>query len=397
MLRFCLPLLLILNFFLGVSVAQEDPPLRIWVDLASAPAFEALAREFEQETGYRVAIEVHPIGKMLDDYREALSTAYAPDLFIGVHDWIPQMLDNTAIAPLDLSSWEADFHQPALEALQVDGFYYGVPLLEENIAFLRHPQRVPVMPTDWEAVRQLSSEGQNFLFLNENALYFIPLLSAYGGYIYGRAADGSAIIEDIGLDQADAMAAANYFEGMVDDDLSPSGLQAEDLIERYIEGYASMMPVDRWMLTALDEAGVPYTLGAFPAGPGGAARPMIGVEAIFLNPLGDSPLIAESFLYNYVLEDTFLKTLSAENVEKNGRVPAYIPAREAVTDPLTLGFMAAGEEGQALPVFAEMQPAWTQLALALKRIDKDIYSGEDAFKIAAAEIRQALAEIDEEP
>ena len=73
-----------------------------------------------------------------------------PDIVIGAHDWLGELVANGVVEPLDLSGVADGFNPVAVEAFTYDGQTYGLPYAVENIALVRNTDLVPEAPATFE-------------------------------------------------------------------------------------------------------------------------------------------------------------------------------------------------------------------------------------------------------
>ena len=125
------------------GVAAQDQTLTIWADLNRAPILEAVAPEFTDEYGVEVVIQQVGFGDIRDQFIIAAPAGEGPDIFIGAHDWIGELVASGLLSPIDLGD-KAEFFLPnAIDGFIYNGQLYGVPLAVENIGFFRNTELVP--------------------------------------------------------------------------------------------------------------------------------------------------------------------------------------------------------------------------------------------------------------
>ena len=71
-----------------------------------------------------------------------------PDVIVGAHDWLGELVQNQAVKPINLSAdMQAKFPAEAMAATKFNGQIYGVPYAVENIGIVRLYGAEPAMAT----------------------------------------------------------------------------------------------------------------------------------------------------------------------------------------------------------------------------------------------------------
>ena len=121
------------------AAPTDEAPVRgseelvIWTDDIKFDAIQAVADDFAADNDITVGVQV------VTDTRAAFITANAagngPDVVVGAHDWIGQLVQNGAIDPLQLSPGDlAGFSETAVQATTYNGQLYGLPYQVESLA-----------------------------------------------------------------------------------------------------------------------------------------------------------------------------------------------------------------------------------------------------------------------
>jgi arabinogalactan oligomer/maltooligosaccharide transport system substrate-binding protein len=200
---------------------QAPPPepettLVIWADETRAPILQALADEFE--AAYGVGLEVQQIADINDQLPIAAPAGEGPDIFIGPHDRLGGWVDSGLVTPIDLGD-KADLFLPvALDAFTYDDKLYGMPYAIENMALFRNADLVPDAPQTWEELLQVGSDliqsgdVTYALVLEDNGYKVYPILTSFGGYVFGRSDAGVWDPNDLGIDSTGMIDAGKWIE-----------------------------------------------------------------------------------------------------------------------------------------------------------------------------------------
>lgn len=395
--RYVVWLIVVMALTFGVTltaVAQDRPDLLIWADNTRAPALQPLVEQFSSEFG--VTAEVQEIG--LGDIRANLPVAgpagEGPDILIAAHDWIGELVLNGSVVPLDLGDLASDFSEASLKLFTYNGELYGMPYAVENVAFFRNPELVPDAPATWDDVQaisqQLVTDGKTkygFLPQGGDPYHFFPIMSAFGGYVFGVDDAGNPNPNDVGIDSEGAVAAGTWLEGMVKAGLIPQALDYDTMLSNFENKDSAMLVTGPWALNRIKESGIPYAISDIPAGPAGPGRPFIGGQGFMISAFSENQLLAESFLLDFMAANDPMKAM----YDADPRPPAYLPLRETLEDADLTAFDHAGAVGVPQPSIPQMTTVWGSWGSAVGFIISGEQAPADAFKTAAEQIRELIA------
>ena len=394
-----LTLLLVIALVVGalpaLTSAQEAPSLLIWVDETRAAVIEELGPSFTEEFGVELVVQQLGFGDIRDQLRIAGPAGEGPDIIIGAHDWLGELVVNGLLAPVDLGDAVEDFAPAAIQGFTWDGDLYGVPYAVENVGFFYNTDLVPTAPTTWDEVVEISKtlmdEGKaEYGFIRQigDPYHFFPIQTAFGGYIFGLDELGNYNAEDVGVDNEGSIAALQWLQGLIKEGMMPSSLEGGDAEALFQDSQAAMYITGPWNVQRFLDAGVPFGIAALPAGPDGdPGRPFLGVQAFMVSAFSQNPLLAQAFLTEWVATEDVQYAL----YEEGGRTPAHLAAAERVEDPYLAGLTAAGAVGQPMPAIPAMSAVWTAwtdaITLAMQNPDQDAVE----LATAAAEAIRAAA------
>lgn len=382
-------LLLLMSVFVA---SAQDESLTVWGSESSTPVLEELALQFEEEFGIPVIVHEVPFLDIRDQFKTAAPAGEGPDIFIGAHDWLGDLAANGLLAELDLADVEADFLPSALAAFVYEGAQYGLPTAAENVAFIRNLDLVPENPATWEEVRAISEElvaaGDSmygWIIQDTDPYHSFSLLTAYGGYVFSVSEAGYDPA-DVGIDSEGAIAGAAFMESFVADGLMPTGVDYDVMHTLFETGDAAMIITGPWAIPRIEESGVNFAVGGLPAGPGGAAKPFLGVVGFMVNAFSENKILAEAFLLDFIATEEVM----ASFYSADPRPPSHIGLRESLDDEIMAGFVAAGTEGLAMPAIPEMGSVWAAWANAMTLVRTGELSAEEAFSNAGEQIRALI-------
>jgi len=365
--------------------------LVIWADPNRVKALKPFADQFGTENG--VTVEVKEISK---DNQQTFLTASqqgsGPDVMVGAHDWIGNLVQNGAIEPVNLTeAQKASFSEIAMKAVTFGGQVYAAPYAMENIALIRNTDLVPDAPATIEDMvkkgKELKADGKvkEILCLpvtqKGDAFHAYPIFAAGGGSLFGTTPDGDPDPKQVMVGSAGSVKAFEKLKAL--GEKGDGALKTSITLENYIVNFAgekcAFLISGPWAMADVKKGGFGYDITAVPSFEGGSpATPFVGVQSFFVAAKGKNKTLAQEFVTNYVTNKDVAKALYAADP----RPPALTAALEEVkaADADAGKFMDAGKEGLPMPAIPEMQAVWEPFGIA----EAAIVKGGDAAKAAEA-------------
>ena len=359
--------------------AASSGTFTIWADEVRTPPLQAQCDAFAEANGITCDVVQIDFGDIRSRVVQGSQTGDVPDLFIGAHDWLGELVTNGVVTPVDLGANEANFSEVAVKAVAYDGESYGVPYAVENVALLTNPALSPECPASLDDLisqgEALRKDGKAKLPLamqmgdQGDAYHWYPLYSANGGYIFGENADGTTNVEDMGVGQPGSIAAAENLQLMADKKLIKASVTGDIAKESYNSGDSAWFITGPWNVNDA-VAAVPDTkVCPVPNGPDTSSA-FIGVQTMFIPTKAPNALIAQTFLNDYVMTTEFMDAMFAADP----RPPAWTESAQKVSsDPILAGFIDYGLQGIPQPSVPEMGSVWEALGLS----EFKVASGED--------------------
>ena len=228
----------------------------IWADEVRTAPIKAECDKFAEANGITCEVVQIDFGDIRAKVVQGNQTGDVPDLFIGAHDWLGELVTNGVVTPFDLGSKSADFSEVAVKAVAYDGKSYGVPYAVENIAMLTNPKLSPECPASLD---DLVSQGEALLKDKKaslpvalqigdkgDAYHWYPMYSANGGYIFGENADGTTNVDDMGVGKEGSIAAAESLQMMADKKLLKASVTGDIAKESYNGGDSAWFITGPW-------------------------------------------------------------------------------------------------------------------------------------------------------
>ena len=202
----------------GTGGKASGTDLLIWT--GGGPGGEAtkkLAATFGKANGVNVTVQIVP-KDLQTQFVTAAQAGNSPDVVMGAHDWIGNLVQNGAIDPVQMSDETQSLFEPlAIKAVTFNGQTYGIPFTMNNIVLFRNTELAPEAPKTIEEMvakgKELKAAGK----VSEIVAYPIgptgdpyhinPLYTSGGGYMFGTQSDGDFNPQDLGVAKPEAAAA----------------------------------------------------------------------------------------------------------------------------------------------------------------------------------------------
>jgi arabinogalactan oligomer/maltooligosaccharide transport system substrate-binding protein len=373
-----------------------EPPVEelvIWADALFAPILEEISRDFTEE--YGVEVVVQPMS--MDDVREqtliAAPAGEGPDIIEGPHDWVGALVEGGVLAPIDLAEKQDLFLPAAIQAFTYEGKLYGMGLITENVALFRNIDLMPEAPETWdemvEMCDEIMAEGVEHCFLLQqgDAYHFFPILSSFGGYLFGQNPDRTYNPDDIGIDSPGSLASAEWLDSMVKMGYIQADVDYDTAKALFSEGQAGMYLTGPWNLSFFQESETPYAISPIPAGTE-EAKPFLGVRGLMVSAFSEQPLLAQTFLTEFWTTEGAMQAY----YEATNKPVALMSVCEKIDDPDIAALGEAGRYAMAMPAIPEMAAFWGTMGDAITLIMQQQADPIEAFQNAAEQIRALIAE-----
>ena len=365
----CLCVLLLAGL-VTTSSASTAGKLVIWGDELRASVLRGLTADFSYK--YRIPIEVQELG--FGDIRDQLGVAgpagKGPDIIVGAHDWLGQLVANGLLEPIDLQGKDRDFLAVSLDAFKWGSKLYGLPYAMESVGLFYNRALVPNPPATWAELEALCKKLTNrdkqqygFLIPIPDPYHTFPIMSAAGGYVFGTAADGTLNPLDVSLNNAGAVRGLSLLDKLIEDGLMPSAIDYDTMMSLFKEGKVGMLVTGPWALAGLRAAKVPYGFTTIPTIDGQSPKPFVGVQGFMVSSFSKNKQLANAFLNEYIATPATMKKL----FDRDPRPPAYIPTANAVASDADIAAVgASASAGIPMPSIAEMGSVWTAWSNAIE-------------------------------
>jgi arabinogalactan oligomer/maltooligosaccharide transport system permease protein len=342
-------------------------PLKLWHAYRGGEeqALEKAVAQFTQKTGVQVELLAVPYDAFSSKITSAIPHDAGPDVFIFAHERLRQFHRMKVLAPsttLDRSKYIAS----AIDALELDGQWYGYPLSLKCLALYYNTDLVPEAPTTTgalvESIAKLSAPPRFGLAYEAGDFYFhAPILMGFGGSLFDE--NGKASLN------TPAMARSlEWVKSLQDKQYMPQEVSGALVKSLFNEGHAAIVISGPWFAGEIAPS-VHWAIAPLPRVTENHDAPMtpfLGVEAAFVSSMTKQPTQAEALAQFLSLGEATLA-----RVTLGRQIPAELAAYDTevvAKDAVVASFRRAAELATPTPNTLEMTRIWEPMKLALRGV-----------------------------
>jgi len=374
-------------------LSSAEGTLTIWADEVRAKVLEKIGKDFEAKYNVPVRIQQLGFGDIRDQLKVAGPAGEGPDILIGAHDWLGTLVTNGLLSEIDLGDKNANIDPVALKGFTYEGKLYGLPYAVEAVALYYNKDLVPNAPTTWDELKavakKLQDDGkvdQGYVLQQGDPYHAYPIISGFGGYIFGRDKDGNYNPQDLGLDSPGALKGAEEIDAMVKSGLLRADVTYDTMMNLFKTGKSAMMITGPWALPDVRKSGINYGVAKIPKMVN-TPRPFVGVQGFMVNKFSKNELLAKTFLTEYIATDETMMQL----FEADPRGPAWTPILPKIKDADLVIFGQSAADGDPMPAIPQMNAVWDAWGKAVTLIFQQKGDPDQIFKDAAKAIRDQIA------
>lgn len=379
--------------------SRADADLVIWADADRAPILTKYADQFAQENAVTVAVQIAT--ETRKQFGDATKVGKGPDIVVGAHDWLGELVQNGTVAPIQLDeATAAKFAPAAMTASKFNGQNYGVPFSVENIALVRNTDLAPDAPATMDelitaAKAAKAKDSKVSVLLDQavgktgNAYYTYPWLSAYGGGIFALKDNGDYDADKVIVNSAESLKGAEQLAMMGKEKVLSTNVGDDNAEGIFTGGKAPFFITGPWSIPNVKKAGINYAISNLPSLSGGdAMQPFLGVQLFYVSAKAKNAALAQEFVTNYVPTKDFQLAIFAAG----GRPPALTEAYDevAASDPEVKAWYEAGKDGKPMPNIPAMNSVWGPLGQAAADVIAGKAEPKARFDAAQKEIEKAI-------
>ncbi|OED42528.1 maltose ABC transporter substrate-binding protein MalE [Endozoicomonas sp. (ex Bugula neritina AB1)] len=382
------------------AIAIEKDSVMIWV--GSDKAYEGIRKVGEQFTDdYGVEVKVETPENLTDRFQQAAASGSGPDIIFWAHDRYGEWAQSGLLAQIDPSQeFRKSINEIGWKAMTSKGKIYGYPVSMEAIGLIYNRDILKEPPKTFEEMfplsiklkdtyppnltkkqQQESKKGVTAIMWDQVQPYFsMPLLAADGGYIFKQTPNGYDV-KDTGVNNKGAMAGAKMLVELIDEGVTPRGVDYGVMESSFNKQTTSMMMTGPWAWANLDKNEINYGVAPLPSINGRPAKPFVGVWGAALNNASPNKSLAKEFLENYLLTEDGLMVMNDD--VPLGAVANINLMKTLQKDPRIAATYQNVKQGLIMPNVPEMGKFWSAMEAALRTITSGRQKYDTALNNAA--------------
>lgn len=366
----------------------EPPPVKftIWADEPYVSVLQGLADEALEK--YNLELVVEAKSATAEAFEKAIETGEAPDIIMISHDEAGALIADKLLAGVVLGNKDVDFAPKAIEACTIGDKLYCLPYATETIGFFYNTNLVTTPPTTWDEViaigAALKAEGkvEYAMSITGEMVELYPLLSSFGGYVFGKDEQGKWNPKDVGLDSAGMIAGIQWLADHVTNGNLPKDWDAEKNRALFQTSQTAFIMDSPSSLSRFRDAGVSVAVANFPGG----GSPFAKTLGFFINAQSPNVLLAQAILNEYVAtEDVMFKMYEAGQ-----RMPAHLAALARVDNAELKAIAEAGANAEMIPNIPAMNFVWESWTEAVGLVKDGTQDPASALKEAGDKVRALI-------
>mgnify|MGYP001207745156 CR=1 FL=1 len=377
----------------GAPVRDAAVDLVIWCDQDRKPIIDKYATQFGQAQGIKVAVQVST--DVRKDFKDATNAGKGPDVIVGAHDWLGELVQNQAVKPVNLAAADqAKFPAEVLAATKFNGQIYGVAYAFENIGIVRNTALAPDAPATFEEMvtkgTQLVKDGKatNAVLLTVgktgDAYHAYPFLKAFGGGIFAQKPNGDYDPAQVIVGSAGSIQGGDQLYNLGKQGILSTNIDGSIVDQVFDAGKAPYAMTGPWAIDKAKKAGIKYAISPLPTIAGKQMSPFLGVQMFYVSAKAKNDAFAQEFVTKYVMQ----KDLQIDMYNIGKRPPALIDAytQVAASDPDIKAWAEAGKGALPMPNIPAMNSVWGPLGQATADIIANKETAAVRLKAAQTEI-----------
>jgi len=343
--------------------ADTASALTVWVDAERVGALKDAAAAYTEKTGVEVKLVSKDVATVKDDFIQQVPSGKGPDITMGAHDWLGELVTNGVVSPIELGDSAANFLDVAVNASTYDNKTYMLPYAVENLALLRNADLVPTAATSFDdMIAKGTAAGVTYPFMVEqgadgNPYHLYPFQTSFGAPVFGTDANGGYDATKLELGNAGGEAFATWLgsQGKNGTGVFNTEITGDIAKEAFTSGQAAYWLTGPWNVSAAKDAGINLAVDVIAPESDASAQPFAGVKGFFVSEQSKNKVAANDFLVNYLGTEA----VQTELFKSGNILPALKASAEAASaDPIIAGFAAVGAEAVPMPAIPAMGQVW---------------------------------------
>ncbi|MCL6421888.1 extracellular solute-binding protein [Brachybacterium sp. JHP9] len=355
----------------GAPAVDPNAGLVIWCDDEKAPAIKGPAEKWGEANGLTVAVQTVPGEDLQANFITANQAGNGPDLIIAAHDWIGNLVQNSAISPVQLPADASEKLAPiALSAMTYDGQTYGAPYAVETLVLFVNKALTDVAEpaTIEELIAAGGAKGaEHVLSLpvgeQGDAYHMEGIYTSAGGYLFGKNAEGGLNPQDVGVGKEGSIAAGEKMKELGAQGILSTSISTDNSISLFTDGKAAYLISGPWALADIKKAGIDFAMSAIPGFEGmNPAVPFAGVNGFYVASQSKNAVNAQTFVNEIATSDTIVEEMFPE--DQRPPVSLALQQKLAPEYPELVRVAELANAAEPMPSIPAMAAIWGPLGKA---------------------------------
>lgn len=348
------------------ELPDKPEQLVVWVndnegsEDSAEEIFEEYFKNYTEETGIDIVLEVIPMGDQVQDLALAGPAGNGPDIFFQPQDRLGDVVAQGLAIPIVYTDDEiSGFSEAAIDAFTYEGEIYGAPVAIETYFVYYNKSIIDEYPETIEEVFDMSlaftnRENDEYGFLISPEFYYLyTFINSNGGYIFGEE-DGIYDVDDIGLDNEGSVTGLEKYMEFINADILPKTLTVDVLDGLFTDGKVGMVVSGPWTIPDYQRAlGDDLATAPLPKMDGEIAPSFVGVKSWLVSSYSENPEWAMD-LAKFLTNDQSSQLYH----DLTGELPPRPVILETIDDPIYAGHTEQIEYGTPMPNIPEMSAVW---------------------------------------
>src|SRR5512137_220878 len=229
---------------------------------------------------YKINVLQVPFNDIFNKYRTDVAAGGGPDMFVAPNDSLGDDARAGLIADItDLAAGKLGDYAPlSVEGMSLEGKLYGIPESLKALALWYDKTKLPTPPATTDELKKLMEDGTP-ISISFGCYHSWGFFGAFGGNVFDK--DWKVVADNQGM--IDAMTYLNDLYQIAKKNGWPK--TDSDGLAPFSEGKTVAITNGNWAMGDYQKAlGDKLAVAPLPAGPGGPATPLLGVDGYYINP-----------------------------------------------------------------------------------------------------------------
>lgn len=292
---------------------------------------------------YKITVVQVPFSDIFNKYRTDVAAGGGPDMFIAPNDYLGDYVRSGLISDITDLAYNklTDYSLLSIEGMKLDGKLYGIPESFKAVVFWYDKTKITTPPATTDELKKMMVAGTP-IGISFGCYHSWGFYNAFGGKIFDEDWN---IVADQGTGITNAMTYLNDLYQIAKTNGWPR--TDSNSLAPFTEGKLYAIINGNWAMgDYYKKLGEKLGIAPLPSGPGGVAKPLLGVDGYYINPNSQDKEAAIEIALNLTSGKAEIELMKA------GHLPAITTV--TITDPYLLAIQEAFKNGYIRPQVPQM-------------------------------------------